>query len=212
MVALVGFSSCFWYFFHGMTIGLAIALPVGPIGLLCIQYALHRGPFLGLFAGLGAAIADTCFGLVAGLGLTAITDWILLHTCQLQSMGGLLLCFLGAKILVTPPHAAPSIDEEATPLSAFISTFLLTLANPLTIFAFMALFNYFQLANLLEEEWHAMAAIVGLFLGSFLWWSTLILLASNYRGRFSLETLMSFRRISGAFLILFGLLALLKCV
>ena len=42
----------------GLIIGFAIAAPVGPIGVLCIQRSLQDGFRVGLMTGMGAAVAD----------------------------------------------------------------------------------------------------------------------------------------------------------
>src|SRR5262245_17066174 len=64
-------------FSKGLLIGLAIAAPVGPIGVLCIQRSLQTGFKIGLMTGMGAAVADGVYGLIAGFGLTAISSWLL---------------------------------------------------------------------------------------------------------------------------------------
>src|SRR5512147_524049 len=57
----------------GITIGLAIAAPVGPIGVLCIRRTLANGMATGFASGLGAATADAFYGFVAAFGLTFIS-------------------------------------------------------------------------------------------------------------------------------------------
>ena len=63
-----------WTVLKGMGLGLAIAAPVGPIGLLCIRRSLTQGQLMGLVTGLGAATADGLYGCMAGFGLTAVAD------------------------------------------------------------------------------------------------------------------------------------------
>lgn len=62
-------------FLKGLMIGLAIAAPVGPIGLLCIHRSLSDGFKLGLMTGLGAAIADGVYGAVAAFSLSAVSSF-----------------------------------------------------------------------------------------------------------------------------------------
>ena len=66
----------FGIFYRGIVLGLMIAAPVGPIGLLCIRRTLQKGLLIGLATGLGAACADTVFGAVAALGVSAILNFM----------------------------------------------------------------------------------------------------------------------------------------
>lgn len=63
---MIGNSFMLALFIKGLIIGFAIAAPVGPIGVLCIQRSLHDGFKIGLMTGLGAALADGTYGLIAG--------------------------------------------------------------------------------------------------------------------------------------------------
>jgi threonine/homoserine/homoserine lactone efflux protein len=62
---------------HGLIIGLSIAAPVGPIGVLYIRRTLGEGRASGFASGLGAATADAIYGCVAGCGLTFISDLLI---------------------------------------------------------------------------------------------------------------------------------------
>ena len=88
----------FALFIKGLIIGFAIAAPVGPIGILCIQRALHDGFKIGLMTGMGAALADGTYGLIAGLGLTAISSILIDHQFWIRLIGGLFLLYLGIKL------------------------------------------------------------------------------------------------------------------
>ena len=84
-------------FIKGLIIGFAIAAPVGPIGVLCIQRSLHNGFKIGLMTGLGAAFADGSYGLIAGFGLTALSSLLINHQFLIRLVGGLFLIYLGIK-------------------------------------------------------------------------------------------------------------------
>lgn len=64
-------------FLKGVVIGLSMAVPVGPIGILCIRRILVEGRVAGLVSGLGVAIADMVYGSIAGFGLTLISDFLI---------------------------------------------------------------------------------------------------------------------------------------
>src|SRR5690349_8507582 len=93
------------FFLKGLLIGLAIAAPVGPIGILCIQRSLQEGFKIGLFTGLGAAMADGTYGLMAGFGLTAISSLLVSYQFWIRILGGLFLLYLGIKLLLQPYRA-----------------------------------------------------------------------------------------------------------
>src|SRR6185295_11026735 len=91
-------------FLKGLIIGFAIAAPVGPIGVLCIQRSLHDGFKIGLMTGFGAALADGTYGLIAGFGLTALSSLLIDHQFWIRLIGGLFLLYLGIKLFLTQPR------------------------------------------------------------------------------------------------------------
>lgn len=98
-------------FLKSLLIGFAIAAPVGPIGLLCIRRSMIDGRLVGLVTGLGAATADAIFGLIAALGVSAITTLLLAHASLIQLVGGLFLVGLGLAMLRAKPATAAKADE-----------------------------------------------------------------------------------------------------
>src|SRR5437868_1618115 len=121
-------------FLQGLVIGFSIAAPVGPIGLLCIRRSVAHGRAAGFVSGLGAATADALYGVVAALGLTAVTTALLAHRAWLQLGGGIFLVGLGiATFRSRPPTSAAREAETARLPAAYASTLALTLTNPMTI-------------------------------------------------------------------------------
>src|SRR5436305_14735966 len=110
------------FFFRGLLIGLSIAAPVGPIGLLCIQRTLARGRLVGLASGLGAATADAVYGGIAGLGLTFISGFLVSQQGWLRFFGGLFLCYLGLRIFLAPPAAEAATAGGRGLAGAYAST------------------------------------------------------------------------------------------
>lgn len=162
------------YLLRGMVIGFAIAAPVGPIGLLCIQRTLQHGRLVGLATGLGAAAADTLYGFIAAFGLTFLTDTLLAHQNWLRYGGAAFLIYLGLRLLAARPPALTVIPiSRRGLLGAWGSTFLLTLANPLTILAFVGIFAGLGLADAEVTYVESATLVAGVFLGSALWWLTL---------------------------------------
>src|SRR5579863_888349 len=124
----------------GLVIGFAIAAPVGPIGILCIQRSLHDGFKVGLMTGIGAALADGTYGLIAGFGLTAISSLLITHQWWIRVIGGLFLLYLGIKLILTPPREQKTKGSwDKSPWHACGTSYLLTLTNPATILSFVAI-------------------------------------------------------------------------
>ncbi|HLB52158.1 MAG TPA: LysE family transporter, partial [Chlamydiales bacterium] len=140
-------------FFKGLLLGLIIAVPVGPIGVLCIRKALRYGRLSGFFSGLGAATADLIYALTAAFGLGLVSDIFLKGHIWFQIAGGGFLCYLGCKTFFATGFEDHKTAPASTSLvSDFFSTFLLTLTNPLTILAFFAMFASFGLSGIAEEK------------------------------------------------------------
>src|ERR1700688_2684883 len=108
----------------GLAVGLAIAAPVGPIGLLCIRRTLSDGQRYGLASGLGAATADACYGVVAGFGLTFLSRFLVAQQFWLTLGGGVFLCYLGARTALTRPAARAARAGPSPLRRAFFSALM----------------------------------------------------------------------------------------
>jgi threonine/homoserine/homoserine lactone efflux protein len=196
-------------FFNGMVIGFAIAAPVGPIGVLCIRRTLAEGRISGVVSGLGAATADALYGSVAALGLTFVTDLLVGGESWLRLLGGAFLIFLGARTVLTCPaeRAAPAGGSGL--LGDYASTLFLTLTNPTTILSFAAIFAGLGVAG--EANGGVLSAtmlVLGVFLGSAMWWFVLSWLVGIFRAKLTARGLRWVNRVSGTIIATFGVLAL----
>lgn len=196
------------FLFRGILIGFSIAAPVGPIGVLCIRRTLTEGRAAGLVSGLGAATADALYGCVAGFGLTLISNFLVRQQWWLGLIGGLFLCYLGVKTLLSTPAEQAASAKGTGLLGAYASTFFLTVTNPVTILAFAAIFAGLGLANTSGSYGAAAILVLGVFLGSALWWLLLSGGVSLLRERFTTTGLQWVNRISGVIILGFGLFAL----
>ena len=198
----------------GILAGLAVAAPVGPIGLLCIRRTLLQGRAAGLATGLGVATADGLYGLIAAAGL-AVTGVLVSHAGIMAVAGGLLLALLGAQSLrkflrgpaagaVPEPVAAGSAPVAMGVPAAYGSAVALTLANPATILTFTGM-----IAALGAAAAGAPAApywlVAGVFLGSALWWLFLVNVTQLARGRLTARALSWLDLASGTLLLVWGI-------
>jgi threonine/homoserine/homoserine lactone efflux protein len=193
---------------RGFILGFAIAAPVGPIGLLCIQRTLNQGQLVGLASGLGAATADAFYGAVAAFGLTLVSAFLIEQQFWLALVGGLFLCYLGVRTFLAGP-AERAAGSEATGIAgAYGSTFLLTITNPMTILAFVAIFAGAGLTAAGGDALSAVWMVAGVFIGSATWWFLLSAGVGLLRARISANGLLWVNRAAGAILVVFGVLAI----
>jgi threonine/homoserine/homoserine lactone efflux protein len=193
--------------FKGMLIGFSIAAPVGPIGVLCIRRSLAEGRTIGLATGLGAATADAAYGCVAGFGLTAISSFLVGQKMWLGLLGGLFLSYLGIRTFTSEPAQQPARSSGAGLLSAYLSTLLLTITNPMTILCFVAVFAGLGLGTA-RDYVSASGLVAGVFVGSALWWLLLSSGVGLLKGQINLTSMRLINRLSGAVILAFGLYSL----
>ncbi|HVY71914.1 MAG TPA: LysE family transporter, partial [Verrucomicrobiae bacterium] len=124
-------------FLRGFLIGLSIAAPVGPIGVLCIRRTLASGRLAGFITGMGAASADAIYGAVAGFGLTAITSLLVGQQFWFRLLGGIFLVYLGVKTFMSKPARSSASSTNQSLAVMYVSTLFLTLTNPATILSFI---------------------------------------------------------------------------
>jgi threonine/homoserine/homoserine lactone efflux protein len=165
-------------FLKGLLFGFLLAATVGPMWLLCFRRTLQHGALAGFVSGMGIAVADGLYGAVAAFGLTSISGFLLRHGFWIGLVGGVFLLYLGVKTLLAHPDTNASNATSSAGFSslaqAFVSTLGLTLANPPTILAFVAIFAGLGLAA--SNYATAGLLVLGVFLGSASWW---ILLAAG---------------------------------
>jgi len=192
----------------GIAIGFSIAAPVGPIGVLCIRNTLADGRLYGLASGMGAATADAIYGSIAGFGLTALSSVLVDHRGILGLVGGLFLCYLGIRTLMSPLLEKPAGDIKKSLWGTYASTFLLTLVNPMTILSFAAVFAGLGVAGRGGSLLPAALLVSGVFIGSSLWWLTLSGAVGILRDRTNPRWLRGVNIFSGLIILSFGLAAL----
>lgn len=207
--------SAFDFFARGVVIGLAIAAPVGPIGVLCIRRTLASGRLVGFVTGMGAATADGTYGAAAAFGLTLISGLLLREQAWVRLIGGLALGYLGLRAIFSAVASTPARSGTETKrglLGAYSSTVFLTLTNPTTILSFAAVFAGLGVGSTSRGYLGAALLVAGVFAGSALWWLILSSTVTALRSRFRPGIVGWVGRASGAVLLAFGLLALVSIV
>lgn len=194
-------------------IGLSIAAVVGPISVMCIQRTLSRGYMYGLISGLGVATADGTYGSIAAFGLTVISTFLVHEEVWIRAIGGVFLLYLGIRTMMSKPAEKAAAAAKARNLpAAYASILLLTLTNPLTILSFAAIFAGIGVSGGKGSYLAATLVVLGVFLGSATWWLLLTSGVTLLRKKITPRWLLWLNRISGAILVIFGLLALISLV
>ena len=194
----------FQFLLKGLVLGFAIAAPVGPIGILCIRRSLAEGQSAGLATGLGAATADALYGCVAAFGLTAISSFLVQQRFWLGLIGGGFLCFLGVRTFFSRPPEAATETIRTNLTTAYLSAFVLTITNPMTILSFVAVFAGLGLIGS-SSYVDALALVAGVFAGSAAWWFLLSGGAALLRRRVGPSLMLLLKKGSGAIIFALGL-------
>jgi len=205
-----------WFFFpRGIVIGLSVAVPVGPMALLCIRRTLAFGRTAGLVSGVGVATADAIYGGIAAFGLTSISSFLVDVQDVVRIGGGAFLCYLGWTIARSTANFVTQNggrEGESGYTAAYLSTLGLTLTNPATILSFAAIFSGFGVAAEGAGSASAVTLVSGVFVGSTLWWIVLTTGTGRLRGWLTSARLTLLNRVCGSAIFIFGILAIWSAI
>jgi Putative threonine efflux protein len=202
-----------WLFIKGILMGLLVSAPLGPIGVLCIQRTVNRGIKSGVRSGLGAALADTFYAIIAVLGLGFIINFIKEEKYWIQLFGAVLIILFAVKIFYTNPavEVRNNRNKKSKPFEEFVSVFFVTLTNPAVFFAFIAFFAWFNVVS--DEDSGYLSAVIlilGIFTGAMSWWYMLSAIISKYRSRIRLKNIWWLNKIMGIIVFICGVVALVE--
>jgi threonine/homoserine/homoserine lactone efflux protein len=187
----------------GIAVGIVIALPLGPVGILSVRRCLFEGRLFGFVSGIGAAAADATFGAIAALGLTFLRDWLLTYEDWFGLAGGLFLLGFGVKALFLYHVRKPEPLAGEALLGTFASSYALTIVNPITLLSFAAIFAKVG-AGAVTGIGDASVLVGGVFAGSLLWWLGLSVGISGLRNFAGDAVMLWLNRISGTILLSSG--------
>lgn len=197
------------FILSAIVIGLLASIPLGPIGVLCIQRTLNKGRLSGFISGLGAAMSDTIYAIIAGFSLSFIIGFIETQILWIQIIGAIILIGMGLRIFYTNPAVQLRKQKKRNRSLAqdFFSTFLLTISNPLAVFLLMALFTAFRVVQADHNGVEQVVLIVGIFAGASLWWFTLSGLVNLFRSKINLRRLFWINKIAGSSIVVLVVIA-----
>ncbi len=200
------------FLIKAIIVGFLASVPLGPVGVLCIQRTINKGRGSGLFSGMGAATVDAFFALVAALGLTYIINFIEEQQFFIQLIGGAIIIFLGVKIFNTNPiqQIRKHRRKKKRLIEDYFSVLFLTLSNPLAIFLFVAAFAGMSIVTPKDSYIKSSFIVAGVFVGAMFWWAILTFLINMFRKRFRLKQLWWINKSAGIIIIIFGVVAMLS--
>jgi putative LysE/RhtB family amino acid efflux pump len=193
------------YFLKSCLIGFMVAVPIGPVGLACIRKTIDSGLFGAIAIGLGAAAADSLYAVLATTGMSVLSEFLLENGKLLKLLGGVFLLYLAYQEI----RIAYREEELGSPSAEglgklFITAFLLTLGNPMTLLAFLGLFTAFCNS---AESYDLLLMGIGVFVGSMSWWILLGIIILKLRDKLSSIYISRSRYFSAALLVCFALFA-----
>ncbi|MGQ7871444.1 LysE family translocator [Sunxiuqinia sp. sy24] len=196
-------------FLTGLIIGVAVSIPLGPIGVLIIQRTVNKDRVAGFLSGMGAATSDAIYAIVAGFSLTWLIDFIRQYQLTFQTVGALIIFLLGVHIFLKNPvkDIRKMRKKGSSYLQDFVSTFLITFPNPLVIFVFLAVFASSGIVLNIARPYQSFFIVFGVFSGACAWWLFLTGLVSLFKHRFNLRLLWWFNKIAGVLIWIFVIIS-----
>jgi threonine/homoserine/homoserine lactone efflux protein len=195
----------FVLFLKAVLLGIVVTAPVGPVAAMAMSRCLLFGKRLGFLTGFGVAIADALFALIAALGVSQVIDFISVHRHLFQLVGGIILIIMGTHLFATSKKVALQKKAKRVKNSvAIVSSFLIAVTNPLTIFTFLAAFADPSFGHL-ENTANAFQITAGVFLGANLWWLILVFGVTRFRSRIQGKALYWVNRVLGIIIALIGI-------
>ncbi len=169
-----------------------------------------------MFTGMGAALSDLIYCLLAGLGLSFVTDFIEKQQLWLQLGGGVVLAIFAAYLFRKNPTRSLKSVESASPTNYwtdFVTGFLFTFSNPLILFFIVGLFARFCIILPDFGVHHYIFVYVCILGGALLWWYGVTWLVNRLRRRVNVRSLWLVNRIISVILFVmavFGITMALK--
>lgn len=194
----------------GLIIGVIVSAPVGPIGLLCVQRTLSKGRMHGFATAIGATISDLIYAVMAVFSMSFVVDFINDHQIVLRTIACAAIFIYGLyTFIVNPIKKLRKMKPSKDYMQDALSSFFLTITNPLVILLFIALFAKL---NYMEDEASlaiALTGIVFIMLGACIWWILLVTFVNQFRNRFNIRGLYRLNQITGLLLMLGSIIGLI---
>ena len=198
---------------RGIIIGILVSAPLGPIGLVCIQRTLYKGRWHGFFSGVGAAFSDLFYALITCMGMGIVIDFIENNQVILQLVGSILLIMFGVYTYRSDPSKSFRKPKRSRSYwQDTLSAFLVTLSNPLILFAFIALFARFNFISRDDKMYSIALGVASIFAGALIWWFALSSIIGQFRGVFNTRGLIIMNRTVGVVIVVLSVIGLIVSI
>ncbi len=188
----------------GILAGLVVSVPLGPVGVIIIRKTLNKGRWSGYISGAGATVADTFFAIIAGFGVSIITNFIHDYQVQIRIIGGVILIFLAYRIFRSNVvNQVRARGKKGSLWADFMQAYFLTLSNPLTIIAIGAIFATGSTGKEAGQQ-EILTLISGVLMGAVSWWILLVTMVNLFRRKIRLKTLWYINKVTGIIIFIFG--------
>ncbi|MDB6112612.1 MAG: Lysine exporter protein [Pedosphaera sp.] len=193
----------------GFLSGLLLSIPVGPVNLTIMNEGARRGFKWAALIGLGASVMEVIYCAIAFTGFASFfSRGYVKAVMELASF--VFLLGLGMKLLLVKTVSSENpveakIETKLKPHSAFMIGFVRVMGNPGVL-----LFWIILAANFISREWVAPtwdgkgACILGVALGTSLWFMGLSWAVSLGHRKFSDKVLLRMEKGSGIGLLALG--------
>jgi len=199
-----------YLFIQGIGIGILVSAPLGPIGVLVIQKTLNKGKLSGFITGMGAATADTFYAIIAGFGVAIITKFINVYQQEIRIIGGVIL--IGFAYYTFNSNVSKQVKASSKGnknfLTDYLSTFFLTISNPIPFVVFGISFASIGMAE--KNMFDVLIIVLGVVSGAVLWWISLVSFVNIFRRKFKLKQLWWINKITGVVVALFAIFVLVS--
>jgi threonine/homoserine/homoserine lactone efflux protein len=190
--------------FAGVMMGLLVAMPFGPVSLVCVRHSLEQGPRFGTAAGLGAASAQGVFATVAVTGSDTLAACLVQWDGTVRLISALVLVGLGLRLLFARSRLGrlQSRPVGRSMTATYASTLSLAVSNPMTVLPYLAVAS--GVGATAPGTGLSAWSIPGVMLGAGAWYAMLTLGTWLLRRHLKPAVLTPLNRIAGAALIGFG--------
>jgi threonine/homoserine/homoserine lactone efflux protein len=194
----------------GVISGFVVSIPVGPINITIINEGARRGFHWAFMISLGAMAMDLIYCGIAFAGFSGLFASRFMKAAM-ELLSFLFLIYLGIKYLLTAslPATTPTVEaveHKLHPHTAFWIGFVRVLGNPAVLLFWITVSATFISHDWIDNTFASKAVCVfGTFVGGLLWFILLSFLVAQGHGKFSTGALVRMAHISGAILLLAGL-------
>lgn len=200
------------YLIMGVLIGIVFGMPIGAVGALSMQRTIHQGAYAGLLTGVASSIADVLYACVGAFGLTFISNFLLTYQMPIHLSGAFLLVVIAIRIICKKESLTEGKEMDVKGyFKMFISSFAIAIMNPAAILSFLFAFSVFGIQGSLGLT-NGMQVVVGVFLGTFLWWILLVVFTSFMKRKLSTAWYGKVNQVFGVILIVFSIAVIMKAL